>query len=79
MRRAVQTWAPYCVNYLVIYISLSHSSGVVNTVFRFVSFRGLEFYIYSDKDTACLFELENDLFRARISYIVVVTAQEKTV
>ena len=41
MRRTAQTWAPYCVNYLVIFytISLSHSSGVVNTVFRFVSFR----------------------------------------
>ena len=41
--RAAQTWAPYCVNYLGIFyaISLSHKSGVVNTVFRFVfvSFR----------------------------------------
>ena len=41
LRRAAQTWAPYCVYYLVTFytISSSHSSGVVNTVFRFVSFR----------------------------------------
>ena len=41
LKRAAQTWAPYCVNYLGIFyaISLSHMSGVVNTVIRFISFR----------------------------------------
>ena len=39
LRRAAQTWAPYCVNYLGIFyaISLSHMSRVVNTVFQYVS------------------------------------------
>ena len=48
MRRAAdQTWAPYCVNYLVIFytISLSHSSGVIK--FRFVSFRFVSFRFVS--------------------------------
>ena len=44
--RAAQTWAAYCVNYLSISyaISLSHKSGVVNTVFRLVSYHSYYYY-----------------------------------